>query len=326
MQVVAISSGLDWRADVLGDGYEQAVLPLLDDDEGPVVATLVRRAPSGPARRAVLYVHGFVDYFFQTALADFWDAQGFDFYALDLRKSGRSLLPHQTPYFFHDVSDCYEELDLVARLLRDELGHPSLTVNAHSTGGLITALWANDRKDLTPLEGLVLNSPFLDLNAAPAVRTVGADVLNVVGHLKPYAVLPLGLNDLYGRSISAQHEGEWVFDVAWKPVEGVPVRAGWLGAVHRAHRRVHRGVEVGCPVLVLASTRSIVTKTWHEHLRSADAVLDVEHIARWSTSLGRHVTCVRIDGGLHDLVLSAAPVRERVYAEMAHWLSAYLPA
>jgi hypothetical protein len=29
---------------------------------------------------------------------------------------------------------------------------------------------------------------------------------------------------------------------------------------------------------------------------------------------------------MHDLVLSAKPVRERVYAETARWLDAYLPA
>jgi hypothetical protein len=35
------------------------------------VATLVRRIPSGePPRRAVLYLHGWNDYFFQTHLAD----------------------------------------------------------------------------------------------------------------------------------------------------------------------------------------------------------------------------------------------------------------
>ena len=63
------------------------------------MATLVRRRADAPTRRAVLYLHGFVDYFFQTHLAEFFTDRGFDFYALDLRKYGRSLLPHQTPNF-----------------------------------------------------------------------------------------------------------------------------------------------------------------------------------------------------------------------------------
>jgi hypothetical protein len=53
-------------------------------------------------------------------------------------------------------------------------------------------------------------------------------------------------------------------------------------------------------------------------------VLDVTHMARWAPSLGRHVTMVRFDGGLHDLVLSAPPVREAVFSEVGRWIRTYV--
>src|SRR5262245_425016 len=116
------------------------VIPLDPDDEGEVLATLVRRrSDGGPSNRAVLYVHGFTDYFFQTHLADFYAARGWDFYALDLRKYGRSLRPHQTPNFVRDIAEYYPELDAAAEQIRAD-GHDTLLVNAHSTGGLVTAL------------------------------------------------------------------------------------------------------------------------------------------------------------------------------------------
>ena len=77
--------------DVLGAPYTARTLPLRPDDEGEVVATLVSRRAAQPTNRAVLHVHGFADYFFQTVAADWWVARGYDFYALDLRKYGRSL-------------------------------------------------------------------------------------------------------------------------------------------------------------------------------------------------------------------------------------------
>ena len=100
--------------DVLGAPYTAETLPLRPDDEGEVVATLVHRPPrdESPTSKAVLHVHGFADYFFQTGLADFWVARGYDFYALDLRKYGRSLRPHQTPNYVADLRAYYEELDL----------------------------------------------------------------------------------------------------------------------------------------------------------------------------------------------------------------------
>ncbi|HEX8630189.1 MAG TPA: alpha/beta hydrolase, partial [Catenuloplanes sp.] len=110
------------ETDVLGPPYERQTIELGSDDEGPVVATLVRRRAEEPTRRAVLYVHGFIDYFFQTHLADFFVERGWDFYALDLRKYGRSLLAHQTPNFCRDLGDYFPELDEAARIIRAEDG------------------------------------------------------------------------------------------------------------------------------------------------------------------------------------------------------------
>lgn len=56
----------------------------------------------------------------------------------------------------------------------------------------------------------------------------------------------------------------------------------------------------------------------------ADTVLDVTHMARWAPGLGRHVTVVRFEGGLHDLMLSAEHVRAEVFSELDRWLGAYV--
>jgi len=102
------------------------------------------------------------------------------------------------------------------------------------------------------------------------------------------------------------------------------VRAAWLAAIRRAQLRVHAGVDLGCPVLVLTSDRSVRATAWTEDLRSADAVLDVERISRWSYRLGRHVTTVRLQGAVHDVVLSAGPVRAQAFAEMTKWIATYM--
>ncbi len=152
--------------DVLGAPYTAETLALPPDDEGEVVATLVRRPRRAPTDRAVLHVHGFADYFFQTAYAEWWVERGYDFYALDLRKYGRSLLPHQTPNYVADLRDYYPELDVAwAGSRRD--GHDHVVLSAHSTGGLTVPLWAA-RPAARRLRGVVLNSPWFDLHGEPA--------------------------------------------------------------------------------------------------------------------------------------------------------------
>jgi alpha-beta hydrolase superfamily lysophospholipase len=311
--------------DILGEGYQRRTLDMGSDDEGSVVATLVSRPATRPTGRAVLYLHGWADYFFQSHLADFYVERGFDFYAIDLRKYGRSLLPHQTPAFVRDISEYFPELDEAVRIIRSEDGHDRLLVNGHSTGGLIAALWAHRVRSEGRVDAVFLNSPFFEFNVPPLTRRTIGSAAAVITKFRPYAVLPRNLSEAYGHSIHADHYGEWRFERAWKPLKGFPVQVSWLAAIRRGHAQLRAGLDIRVPVLVACSARSYHKAKWSEAAMSADAVLDVEHIAAYSSRLGRHVTIVRIEGGMHDLMLSAPPVRETVLDELDHWLKAYLP-
>lgn len=309
--------------DVLGPGYELTVLPMADDHEGPVVASLVRRRAPEPTGRAVLYVHGFTDYFFQTHLADHFVARGVDFYGLDLRKYGRSLLPHQTRGLVRSLTEYFPEIDEAIRIIRERDGHDEVILNGHSTGGLITALWADRVRGRGLVQSLVLNSPFLDLNVPGPLRFAADLLKGTLSRMSPRAVLPLGTATAYVASLHRDHHGEWDFDLDWKPIGGFPVHAVWLAAVRRAQRRLHAGLRVDVPVLVLCAGRGLRLRDFVPEARGADVVLDPEQIARWATRIGPHVTCVRVPGGMHDLVLSAAPARTRALAEMDRWLACY---
>ena len=310
----------DVEIDVLGEPYERRVIDLGRDEEGPVVATLVSRRADRPTGRAVLYVHGFVDYFFQTHLADFYVARGWDFHAIDLRKYGRSLLPHQTPNFITDVREYFTELDVAAELI----GADTLLVNGHSTGGLVASLWAHARRTRKMIDGLFLNSPFFDFNMPWIQRRPLVAGVAALGGRQPMRVIPRGMASLYGESIHANYRGEWSFDLAWKPIEAFPIRAGWIRAIRAAHRQLRAGLDIPVPVLVACSTRSFRRARWHDDIQLADAVLDVDHIVRYAPRLGQHVTLVRIDGGKHDLTLSGPGPRERLFSEVERWIDAYV--
>jgi len=315
-----------WVPDVLGEGFEARTLALTPDEEGEVVATLVRYRPptAEPVRpaRAVLYLHGWNDYFFQRGLAEYWHSQGAAFYALDLRKYGRSLRAHQTPNYIDDLDDYDEELDDAVRLIRMELGQRMrLMVMGHSTGGLIAPLWASRRRG--DVAALVLNSPWLELAGASFARTLTTPVVAGLARTQPKSPLPNIDPGHYARTVLAANGGEWEYDERWRPNPFFPVRAGWLQAILAGHARVARGLALDIPVLMAASGVSVMQPRWREEMRTADTVLDVDLIARRAVLLGSVVTVVRISGGLHDLTLSAAPARERFYGEVSRWASAY---
>ena len=312
--------------DILGSGWTARTLTLRPDDEGPVVATLVRRDATGaPTRRAVLYVHGYVDYFFQAHLGAAWAAQGYDFYALDLRKHGRSLRPGQTANYTGDLREYVEELDEAVRLIREHDGHDVLVVLGHSTGGLTASLWAHARRGRGVIDALVLNSPWFDLDRGWFERVLLTRIVDAVGPLAPRAVVGRTSAE-YGRSMHRDTGGAWDYDLTWKPHEGFPVRAGWLRAIRRGHARIAQGLDIDCPVLVCCSAASGPYDRWHPDLATTDSVLSVEQIVARSPGLGADVTIERIPDGVHDLVLSGPVARQRYLDTVFAWARTHVPA
>ncbi len=339
-----------WRSDVLGDEFECTDIDLGEDSEGPLVATLVRALPTplgfwdrtlGRVRDLehldVLYVHGWSDYFFQKDLARYFTSRGARFFALDLRKYGRSLRQGQTFGYTERLEDYDTEIDAAIDIMRnDNTGgsrgggamatattpnHRSLVLLGHSTGGLVLSLWADRHRGVA--DALVLNSPWLELQVSGAARRAIAPMLNLHARYSPHEItLPQLDLGFYTQAQRASDPDGVVAAVnpAWRPDHAMPVRAGWLKAIVAGHERIAAGIDVGMPVCMLLSARSEFGLSWNDAMLRADTVLDVDAVARAGLRLGPSVTIERINGALHDVFLSEAKVREEAYQRMDRWL------
>jgi alpha-beta hydrolase superfamily lysophospholipase len=285
-----------WRPDTLLPGFEALELAFPDDYDGPVSATLVRLPAGAAPRGAVLYLHGFADYFFQRHMAERFAAEGYAFYALDLRKHGRSLRAHQHPNFCKSLSEYYAD---ITRAL-DELGEAVLLAG-HSTGGLLAALYAHEGERRDAVRALWLNSAFFDWRL-PEWKLAQLHLAAACGRFFPFLKDESMLRPDYVNSLLE----DWEFDTRLKPPRGFPIYYGWMGAITDAHAKVRRGLHLECPVLSM-------------HSDEADIVLDWRHIAKWSRMLGSRVTVLAFPGGVHDLVLSRPPVREEVFRQLFAW-------
>jgi len=325
----------DWRPDVLGEPFQQLTLPLRPDAEGDVVATLVRFSPPprlrlhrGPASDAdVLYVHGWSDYFFQKELAQYWHDQGARFHALDLRKYGRSLREHQTPGFVDDLA-VYDE-DIEAAL--DAIGHGEgapgsrrLILLGHSTGGLTLSLWADRHPGRA--HALILNSPWLEFQAHSAGRLALTPLVDLRARIDPKAAMPNVDLGFYTRTVYRTMDGEWDYDLAWRPVRGFTVHPAWLTAVLTGHARVAAGLHIDAPVLTLLSARSALLPFWTPDMARADVVLVVRDIAQRALQLAPNVAVSWVEDAIHDVFLSREPVRKAAYAAITRWMRGYLSA
>ena len=325
-------SDLNWQPDILGPGYDQHVFQLGTDPdgEGDVEAVLVRRSPRpGEAvRGAVLYVHGFTDYFFQTELADFFADRGLRFYALDLRKSGRARRPGHTAHYVSDLAYYDAELDQALAVITAENPGLPVIVAGHSTGGLIVPLWLHRRRASgasDPVIGVVLNSPWLDLQVNGVVRGPLTQLVRLQARTHPFQRIKVKPG-VYGQTLHVSGTGEWEYDTELKPLIGFPVTVGWMAAIRRGHAQVHHGIETGVPTLVLRSSRSLTSDEYSPDCDRSDLVLNTKQIGRWAHRLGSQVTDTVVEDGRHDVFLSVPESRKRAYAALGDWLDEVLPA
>jgi alpha-beta hydrolase superfamily lysophospholipase len=330
--MVAVVPG--WEPDVLPGYWQQTVgLGPDPDGEGDLVATLVRRGEPDPsATHAVLLVHGFTDYFFNTEQADHFAARGFAVYALDMNKCGRSWREGQTPHFTTDLARYDTELERALDLIA-EASPAKVLVYGHSAGGLIVSLWLDrlrsrgmtQRKHVT---GLVLNSPWLDLQGPAILRTAPTRAaIGAISRVRKKRVVRPPAEGGYGATLHRDYAGDFDYDLNWKPIGGFPVTFGWIHAIRRGHAALHRGLDVGVPNLILRSDRSVREVTDPEkidEIQRGDAVLDVKQIARWAGCIGNRSTIVPIVDAKHDVFLSVPESRHAAYRALDQWLDWYL--
>ena len=324
-------------------------------------AVLVHQRGAAPAagaqgaprhERAVLYLHGRNDYFFQTHLADAFLQAGYEFYALDLRTCGRAGIGHPSPHDVRDLRIHDEEIGEALRIIRSEHGHGVVVLNGHSTGGLQAVIWAADHPG--SVEAVVLNSPWLQLNASGLIRSYGSAYVDVLSRRSPERIIdnpaeakarkrlaaeaasapgPDGAEaggsepveaDLYVRVLHRRWGGEWDWDLRLKPSPAFPVRAGFLAGIRRLQREVRHGLGIEAPVLVCCSTTSSGPEASPEEALHSDIVLSVDQIIKRAAFLGTDVTVRQIPGGVHDLALSPSPAREEYLATVTDWLDEHL--
>ncbi|MFN8088423.1 MAG: alpha/beta hydrolase [Mycobacterium sp.] len=322
------SAGAEIWADDILPGFQQAVLEFGadPDGEGDLFATLVRESGKHPARKVVLAVHGFTDYFFNTELATWFDARGFRFYALDLDKCGRSRREGQTPHFTTDLTRYDREFEYALRLIQDENPHSKVLVYGHSAGGLIVSLWLDRvrRREATSalgIAGLVLNSPWLDLHGPPILRTwLAATAIRAMSRVRKSRIVRGTGQGSYGLTLHRDYHGDFDYNLLWKPLGGFPVTFGWLHAVRTGQARLHRGLDVGVPNLILRSDHSVPETSAPGTMQRGDGVLDVAQIARWAGCIGNHTSVVPITDAKHDVFLSMAEPRAEAYRQLTQWL------
>jgi len=310
-------SAQKWSPDVLGGGFEMRYVEQPSDYAGAERCTVVRLRSEHNEDKAVLYIHGFNDYFFQAEMAREFVMHGYNFYAVDLRRYGRSLRDGDKPFNVRNLKEYFPDVDSALNIVRHDKNY-EIILMGHSTGGLIAAYYLS-LNPAAPVDALILNSPFLDWNLG--WKECFVPVIGALGALFPDMPVPQDDSDVYSQSLLKSRHGEWSYDTLWKKTVSPDVNAGWVRAIDKAQNylRTHK-YGIGIPILLMYSDKSAAPEKWEDVASSSDVVLDVNDIRKYGMMLGHDIQPVVVKGGVHDLMLSATGVRAGLYRYVFDWL------
>lgn len=318
---------LDSQVDLLGEDYLCHTYRL----PGPVTmveSSLVEYLPAMPARTAILYMHGYTDYFFQGDLGPFFAKLGLGFFALDLQGYGRSIRPNTPPNWCDSLSQYHMDIRMALAHMRSA-GIEEVVILAHSTGGLIASSYlakqydmdaANEQIPYPAIRGLILNSPFLALPFSPKLQLHMTRLIWWVVSALPFHQLRADKISTYARTIHRRFRGEWDYRLDWKPAHGFPLSFHWLKQIIFSQRDLLKQ-RIPLPTLMCHSKRSTLRQHSVEAVRQGDGVLDVESMKGAAGMIFQNLTQAEIDGGFHDLYLSPEPIRERYLSTIERWLN-----
>lgn len=327
-----------WKPDTVLEGYQQATVHLGEDDEGEIVATFVRKDPSKLSlqqrwrrwhyklrghRLAIMYVHGWNDYFYRRHASEYWESLGIPFYAVDLRKFGRSYRSYQTPGYIENLHEYRLEFNALRNQIVKEQGNDvRILMIAHSQGGLSASLWVNAEHP-HHVEALSLNSPWLELQGNRMFRLLSTPVVQMYRLRGGKTVMPMRDPGFYARCIKRSTGGEWDYlDHPLNPGVEFLTRAGWMQAIYNGQDEIAKNLDIQIPILVCTSDKSMMLQsTWDEGMREADSVLDVTAIRQAALHLGDVVALATIRGGLHDLSMSKPDARRKYFRIVTTWAS-----
>ena len=273
---------------------------LLNLEKGELASLAFKIHPQNS--KAVLYLAGRSDSFAHPHVLNMYASRGYDFYALDVRRSGRARRFLKNPYLGNDVTDfkdLVEDVDLALQYIHAQKNYTETVAHCHSNGALVLFSYLLHQRDLDldqspgPIfDGYVLNAPFL------AWGHVGGSLNEWV--LKNAAMI----NSVYPQQLWG-HDGlnDWWtkiwllyrWNLTWKPVITNSLTSHYAEAVSRVHQQI---LDLGRGTYLLGEAPTLVLSS------QSDDVLQHDEILRLASELHPHPTLVEFDWHSHDVTKS----------------------
>ncbi|MCZ2721510.1 alpha/beta hydrolase [Marinomonas sp. 15G1-11] len=291
-----------------------------------VVCHLINDQSKPRLSKAILYLHGYTDYFFQAGLSKDITDNGYGFYALDLQGYGRSIRPYSPPNDCDSLAQYFDDLNIALDVMQQD-GVLEVVILAHSTGGLIASRFLQERQRhdqdkaiSLKITGLILNSPFICLPFPPEKLQVMTSFVRILTGLFPFYKKQTYEDKLYAKTLHKKFGGEWEYRLDFKPSGGFYLSFKWLHEIIQNQKQLTTQA-ITLSTLLCCSQKSTYKATNSHDMAQGDGALDVESMKITAQSIYTDLRIETIPQGFHDLYLSPIKARQHYLTSIFNWLS-----
>ena len=269
--------------------------------------------------KAILWIHGYNDYYYHFYIGELLLKEGYDIYAICLRRYEQNNL---TPFYTDDINEYIEDINNLFPIISKN-NYKKILFYGHSTGALISILYCNYGKFKNKIDGLILNSPFFEFNLDSLSLFCLKYIVYYLGYYFPQFLIR-GKNENNINSLTSEIKKRFYIDYNKKFNYLPQVYFGWVRTIIMNQSKIqNKEINLKKPILILHSDKSIypsIDKT----TENGDDTLNINDIIKYSKYIGNNVTRIEINNAIHDVFCSNIKSRNKAINEMFNWLNKFI--
>lgn len=269
-------------------------------------------------RKAVVWIHGFNDYYHHFHVGEFLLHEGYNVYTITLPRYPQDGVDRRYLFYIDDITKYFSYIDEYIEFINQRNIH-HIVLYGHSTGGLVSTAYLHEGKNRNKVSKLILNAPFFDFYDSDLKEFMLESIISSIAKVVPRFVVRQGKNELYSPDYYKGILSRYFFEQNKKLTYPSHVFAGWVRAVSIYHKKIQKNqIKVKVPVLVLTSSTSMKGCSGEQN---GDCVLDVNETKKFAKNIGENVTIQEYSGAIHDVLLSKPDIVQLALSDIGEFLN-----
>lgn len=263
---------------------------------------------------ALIWIHGFNDYYYNLFIGEKFLKEGYDIYAIQLRRYSSTNINEK--FYCDNLNEYIQDINNIFPKIIDK-NYKKIVLYGHSMGGLISSIYCKKGLYKDKITHLILNSPFFDFK----LSLIEKFFINYIVYYLSF-IFPKFLLRPYDTTktnyLTQNIQKRFYINNKYKLNFLPPVYASWIKTIIDYHNIIkYNNLNLKIPILVLFCDKT--TKFINSN-QTGDDTLDVNDIDKYSENLGNNIKKYQFTNSIHDIFSSSINVINKAFNITIYWL------